>query len=232
VTRNGIYHNAFNAAYDSLENAYMMQHGGTTMPSTAFNGTRSLNLPAQTNQGTTPVLAVPTIASVTATHTAGTTNVNWVIEDTKNPQLSAKIDILDALGAVVHSFQDTLPQKRKYTTNTPLNRGDYSVRVTIRDIFNQLSAPTTANFTVQSTNTIREITAAEPVIYPNPSGNLLYFNEKLRNADLSIVSLSGQLFMHKSIVENPINIAHLPNGVYMVKLVDNTGVLIQKFVKQ
>jgi hypothetical protein len=233
VTRNGIYHNSFNAAFDSLENAYMMQHGGTTKPSTAFvNCARSLDLPAQTNQGTSPTLTAPAIATVIAAHIAGTTEVNWVIEDTKNPQLSAKIEILDALGAVMHSFQDTIPQKRKYTTSTALNKGNYSVRVTIRDIFNQVSTPVTANFIVQGSSSIGEIRETEPVIYPNPSSSLLYFNEKLYKAQMSIFNLSGQLFLNQQIRTNPINIAYLPTGIYMVKLVDETGVLVQRFVKQ
>jgi hypothetical protein len=233
VTRNGIYHNSFNAAFDTLENAYMMQHGGATKPSAAFvTGARSLALPAQTNQGTSPTLTAPTIASVTATHNGGTTEVNWVIDDTKNPQLSAKIEIIDALGVVKHSFQDTLPQKRKYTTNTPLIKGNYSVRVTIRDIFNQLSTPITANFVVQSGTSIREIKETEPVFYPNPSSSLLYFNEKINKAQVSIYNLEGQMFINQQIINNPINIADLPNGIYIVKIVDETGLLTQRFVKQ
>jgi Domain of unknown function (DUF3472)/Secretion system C-terminal sorting domain len=232
VTRNGIYHNSFNGAFDAVENAYMMQHGGTTQPSAAFNGTRSLDLPAQTNQGTSPVLTLPIISSVTATYMAGATAVNWVVDDTKSPQLSAKIEILDSFGVVKHSFQDTLPQKRKYTTNTPLSKGNYSVRVTIRDIFNQLSTPVTATFVVQSSSSIGEIKAIEQVIYPNPSSSLLYFNEKVQKARMSIFNLNGQMFINNQIIDNPINIAHLPNGMYIVKMVDETGTLMQRFVKQ
>jgi hypothetical protein len=232
VTRNGIYHNSFNAAYDSIDNAYMMQHGGTTIPSVAFNGTRSLNLPAQTNQGTSPALTVPEIASVTAIYNAGTTDINWVIADTKNPQLSAKIEILDALEIVKHSFQDTLPQKRKYTTITPLISGNYSVRVTIRDIFNQVSTPITAKLVVQGNTSVYEINETEPIFYPNPSSQFLYFNDKVRNAQMSILNLSGQVILNQQIIENPINIAHLPQGIYIVKIADKTGILSQKFIKQ
>jgi Domain of unknown function (DUF3472)/Secretion system C-terminal sorting domain len=232
VTRNGIYHNSFNGAFDAVENAYMMQHGGTTQPSAAFNGTRSLDLPAQTNQGTSPVLTLPIISSVSATHIGGSTAVNWVVDDTKSPQLSAKIEILDSLGVVKHSFQDTLPQKRKYSTTTLLSRGNYTVRVTIRDIFNQLSAPVTANFSVQTGTSIREISANEPLIYPNPSSSLLYFNEKLYKAKMSLSNLNGQVFIHNQTIENPINIADLPNGMYIVKMVDETGTLMQRFMKQ
>jgi Secretion system C-terminal sorting domain len=139
---------------------------------------------------------------------------------------------LAAKGMVKHSFQDTLPQKRKYTTNNPLSKGNYSVRVTIRDIFNQLSTPVTANFVVQNSTSIREIKETELVIYPNPSSSLLYFNEKLYKARMSIFNLNGQVFINQQIIENPINIAHLPNGMYIVKMVDETGILMQRFVKQ
>jgi hypothetical protein len=148
IHRNGIYHNSFNAYFDHTEDAYYMEHGGNSTPSAAFSNERKLNLPAQANQGTAPTLTTPIITSVTASNSGGITKVNWVIDEFKAPQLSAKIEIIDGLGNIIQTFQDTLPQRRRYETNAVLKSGNYTVFVTVTDIFNQLSLPSKANFIV------------------------------------------------------------------------------------
>ena len=157
VTRNGIYHNSFNAYYDATEDAYCMLHGGNTVRSAAFNGGRTLTLPSQARQTAVPVLTQGTVSSVTASYNAGTTTVNWENSDVKSPQLSAKVEILNASGTVILTQQDTVPQKRSFTTTVALAAGTYTTRVTIRDIFNQLSTPVTTSFTVQGVAQLPEI---------------------------------------------------------------------------
>ncbi|MBS1513146.1 MAG: DUF3472 domain-containing protein [Bacteroidetes bacterium] len=148
IQRDGIYHDSFNAFYDNTEDAYCMQHGGNTTPSAAFNGGRTLNLPAQTNQGTTPTLTIGTITSLSANHVAGTTNISWTIDEFKSPQLAAKIEIIDAEGNIVKTVQDTVPQRRYIAINYSLIDGNYTARVTLRDIFNQVSQASSTAFTV------------------------------------------------------------------------------------
>jgi hypothetical protein len=147
-TRNGIYHNSFNAYFDPAEDAYYLQHGGNTTPSAAFNGGRTLSLPAQTNQGSTPVLTIGTLTGVSASNASGLTSISWTVDPSKSPQLSAKVEILDALNSVVASFIDTMPQRRTLVLNNSLAEGTYSARVTIRDIFSQLSSSMTSSFIV------------------------------------------------------------------------------------
>jgi hypothetical protein len=146
----GNYYNSFNGYYDTNENAYFLQHGGNTVPSAAFNGGRSLGMPAQAQQGTKPSLTIGTIQSVNSNYNTDTkeTEIKWIIDDTKSPQLSAKIEILDPFGMVISTFQDTLPQRRNYSTHEELPAGIYSVRLSIIDIFNQPSEAVTGNFTV------------------------------------------------------------------------------------
>lgn len=151
--RNGAYDLAFNAGYDSTEDAYFMAHGGTTTPSADFGTGRTLTLPAQTNQGTAPTITSGAVLSVTPTYNLGTTTVNWVIDSTKSPQLSASVEILNAAGTVLSTIQDTIPQKRSATITYTLPVGNYTARVTIRDIFNALSSSTTATFTVSNDTT-------------------------------------------------------------------------------
>jgi hypothetical protein len=143
VRRNGIYHNSFNSFYDSTEDAYCMQHGGNTTPSAAFNGGRLLYLPAQANQGNAPVLSTAVVTSVTATDAAEGLTINWAVDDSNAPQLSARVELLDAAGRTIQTVEDTLPQRRSALLSTPLYSGEYTVRVTVRDIFNQLSRPAT-----------------------------------------------------------------------------------------
>ncbi|SFG64512.1 DUF3472 domain-containing protein [Pedobacter insulae] len=151
--RNGIYDRAFNAGYDANEDAYFMEHGGNVVPSAAFGQGRTLNLPVQTNQGSAPIITTGSITSVSANYSNGSVAVSWIINQTKSPQFSSKVEILNSSGTVIHTANDNLPEKR--TTNIPisLSTGNYTARVTITDIFNQVSSAFTSAF-VASTNAI------------------------------------------------------------------------------
>jgi len=146
--RNGIYNNAFNAGYDNTLNAYFMQHGGNTTPSSAFNGGRTLTLPAQSNQGAAPSLTTGSVSSVTASYVGGKTYVNWNIDGTKSPQLAATVQVLNSAGSVVLSFTDTMPQRRSDTLTGSLSSGSYTAKVFFTDVFSQNSNSVTATFTV------------------------------------------------------------------------------------
>lgn len=146
--RNGIYHNSFNTGFDVNEDAYFMQHGGNTTRSADFNGGRILNLPAQSKQASSPSLFNGAITSATATYNNGATNINWTVDDFKSPQLAAKVEILDVFGKIIDSYQDTLPQRRNYSSTVNLQPGNYQARVTMIDVFNQTSPSVTANFVV------------------------------------------------------------------------------------
>lgn len=146
--RNGIYDRAFNAGYDATEDAYFMVHGGSTTPDAAFGTGRTLSLPAQTNQGTAPVITAGVISTVSATYNSGTTTINWTNSNTTGPQLSAKAEILNGAGTVLSIQEDTVPQKRSAVIAGTLAAGTYTARVTIRDIFNNVSSAVTGTFTV------------------------------------------------------------------------------------
>ena len=216
IRRNGIYHNAFNAWFDATEDAYCMQHGGNTTPSTAFAGGRTLNLPAQTNQGRLPVLTIASVTSVTASRNSGTIKINWVIDALRSPQLSAKMEILNTQGSVVLTMQDTMPQRRDFSLDSELTPGNYSARITVRDIFNQLSDPLTADFTVTGITDIK-LPESELTVYPNPASQTLHFNSKIEGV-ISIYNLNGEIIFEKSINNDLINIEKLKNGIYLIKV--------------
>jgi hypothetical protein len=148
IHRNGSYHRSFNAYFDNAEDAYYMEHGGNSTPSAAFNNGRKLKLPAQTNQGEVPALTPLVIKSLTVSHKGRKTKIDWIIDEFKAPQLSLKIEILNAQGTIIETFQDTLPQRRSYESNVVLKKGNYTACITVTDIFNQQSQPSKAEFTV------------------------------------------------------------------------------------
>ena len=230
IRRNGIYHSAFNAWFDATEDAYCMQHGGNTTPSADFNGGRSLNLPAQTNQGRTPTLTTGTITSLTATYDSGIEEVSWTVDNLKSPQLSAKLEIINSLGTVILTLHDTIPQRRDFTIDSELIPGEYSARLTIRDIFNQLSVPVTANF---STTGIPDptVSANEIIIYPNPASQILKLNSKI-DGFITIFDFNGRQLFEKRIEDGQINVGNLENGIYLMKIYTSAGIVIRKFIKE
>lgn len=148
--RNGIYDLAYNAGFDSGEDAYFMEHGGNVTPSAAFNGGRTLNLPDQTNQAATPTLTTGEVSTVTASYNAGAVTVNWANNNTRSPQFSSTVEILNSTNTVTGSSTETLPQKRSAVITGSLSAGTYTARVTITDIFGGVSAAKTTTFTVGS----------------------------------------------------------------------------------
>jgi len=150
IKRNGIYHNSFNAYYDILEDAYCMQHGGNTTPSAAFNGARTIMLPAQNNQGNIPTLSVAKIISVNASYKKGKVNVNWQVDEFKSPQLTIKIEILDTSGKIIEMQESTIPEMRNCAIHSNLSNGNYDARLTVTDIFDQKSQPMSVSFAVSN----------------------------------------------------------------------------------
>jgi hypothetical protein len=138
--RNGIYDRAFNSGYDATEDAYFMEHGGNVQPSAGFGTGRTLTLPVQTNQGSAPALTVGEIQSASAISNGSSVTVNWQNNASKSPQLSSKVELLNSSGTVINTTEETLPQKRTATISAALGAGNYTVRITLTDIFNQTSS--------------------------------------------------------------------------------------------
>lgn len=223
IQRNGIYHNSFNADYDYSENAYFMQHGGSTTPSSAFNNGRSLQLPAQVNQGTSPTLTVGTVISVNATYNNDTTIVNWTVDEYKSPQLIAKIDIINSLNNIVKSEQYTLPEKRSATINYHLDNGNYTIRITLTDIFNQTSIPSLYNLTVNNILSLAENNSSNPLvkITPNPANDYITVTgEFLKQA--TVFDYLGKEII-TTLIKNTttnIDVSSLTKGLYFIVIKD------------
>ena len=81
-------------------------------------------------------------------------------------------------------------------------------------------------------NAIKEITGLESVFYPNPANAVLFFNAAIKDATISVYDLNGRMVMTEHIQDNKVNISNIRNGLYTIKVVDNTGVIVGKIVKQ
>ncbi|MDQ8750317.1 hypothetical protein [Elizabethkingia miricola] len=125
-----------------------MVHGGTTVPDTAFGTGRTLQLPTQTNQGAAPVIQNLERTSATAQYGSNKVTVSWAINDTKAPQLSYNIQVLNSSGAVVQTVQKIKPEQRTEAIATTLAKGNYTVKLTLTDIFNNDTAPVEIPLTV------------------------------------------------------------------------------------
>jgi len=93
----------------------------------------------------------------------------------------------------------------------------------------------TAEASKSETAEIKEITQNSWTIYPNPTtGELRIDNEQLTIDNVEVFDISGRkqkiILNPQSSILNSINIAHLPDGVYIVQLTSNGVVTHKKFV--
>lgn len=176
LARAGIWDASFDGGYDITENAYYMQTGGLTRRNPGFGNSDLINLPLQADQGTTPVLTIGAVSSVTLNYANGQVQTNWVNDNTKSPQLFSNVELIDQNGQVISSSQETLPQRRNVTYAAILPPGVYTARVTIIDIFNQQSTPkTSAPITISANNTtIKGCVGGSLQVSASASGALSY----------------------------------------------------------
>jgi uncharacterized delta-60 repeat protein len=70
------------------------------------------------------------------------------------------------------------------------------------------------------------------IIYPNPVNDLLYLhsNNFLTIKSVKIVDLQGKIILEDT--NETINVSHLTNGLYIIKVITEGGEFIKKFIKQ
>ena len=73
-----------------------------------------------------------------------------------------------------------------------------------------------------------EIIAGKNIIYPNPAKDALNFSLE---ASYELIDLQGRLLKSGKSVKT-INISSLPSGVYFIRLITETGVSVQKVIKE
>lgn len=71
-----------------------------------------------------------------------------------------------------------------------------------------------------------------PLVYPNPTEGRLNFTNLQGNAEVLVYSLNGaKLFESHVEPAQEINLSHLPNGLYFVRLITNSGTYSRKVIK-
>jgi hypothetical protein len=83
-------------------------------------------------------------------------------------------------------------------------------------------------------NPSHDILQQEINIYPNPSHDIIRIDTKLSSeAMIDIVSVDGRLCMsHKINRPETVDISSLPEGIYILKLIDKKEIRTTKFIKQ
>lgn len=83
-----------------------------------------------------------------------------------------------------------------------------------------------------ATTGISDLLKKRILVYPNPANTTLFLNTEVQNAVISIYDSKGKMVFNKHVNASEINISNLRNGIYTIKVVNNKGIKIQKFVKQ
>jgi len=118
----------------------------------------------------------------------------------------------------------TAPTENETFMKIPINQ---NVSVTFDMIINT----TVKSVTVSGTTGIVTINDKAVSVYPNPTNNILYVSG-MQNANIQIFDLSGKLLINQQNADNQINVSNLQNGIYSVKITNESGTVIRKFVKQ
>jgi hypothetical protein len=78
-------------------------------------------------------------------------------------------------------------------------------------------------------------TAVSLLVYPNPATDVLYLSSSqfINRQNATVFDLSGKVVLESALINDQINISNLNSGVYFLRLVLESGeILNQKFVKQ
>ncbi|MDP2688154.1 MAG: T9SS type A sorting domain-containing protein [Aequorivita sp.] len=76
-----------------------------------------------------------------------------------------------------------------------------------------------------------EMLKYEMEVFPNPTSDILHFSKNIDFISVEIINLEGKLV--RTFIENsPINLAGLPNGIYILKIITVHGIVNKKVVKK
>ena len=93
-----------------------------------------------------------------------------------------------------------------------------------------------SNIATNSTNSISSALTKDALnIFPVPVKDILYINRNLNFiSEIVVLSIDGriELSYKQPIVKESINVSSLPKGVHILKIADNEGISIRKFIKE
>jgi len=103
------------------------------------------------------------------------------------------------------------------------------------DVINNPTLNTTLTVTEGDfTLSMDESEANDLIVYPNPAKEVLNlsYSANLQNPIFSVFDATGKRVMNAKLESNAINIAKLSSGNYILRLISNGKVRVQKFIKQ
>jgi hypothetical protein len=72
---------------------------------------------------------------------------------------------------------------------------------------------------------------ANPLIYPNPAQDKLFFSLEYLKA-IQVVNAQGRVMLYEENPKSPIDLSHLPSGMYIVKMKGEKGEVSKKIIKE
>jgi hypothetical protein len=118
---------------------------------------------------------------------------------------------------------------------TDLPSGVHTIHALAYDQSNETAQSQTVNVTVTSTVSVIETIQENVKVYPNPARNIVFVRSETENSKLLIINSMGQVVTQKELpgFNNEINISHLPNGLYFVKIMNSNNIShTVKFIKK
>lgn len=217
--------------------AYFMEFGGSTVKTVSEGQKLSITIPA------TPVLTIGQLTSTTVLTKQDSLKVSWVTDKAKSPQFSYTIKVIDKAGTIVLTKTDVVPHLRSltfYVKNLPA--GSYTIRVSMLDIFDQLSNEIDKTVLINTNVGIEDVTKTvfPFTVYPNPSKGkitLLFNKMEQYEALLSVYDITGRVIISNAIITDDDNVLDLSNqhsGIYFMKVCDKNNTPIQyiKLIKE
>ena len=95
----------------------------------------------------------------------------------------------------------------------------------------------TSDFCIQNSVGINDVNDNSKIkIFPNPAKDVVTIetSDVLKEVAIEICDMNGRVLMNKQIKDKDthINISNLPNGMYFVKLLMDTGIVVRKLIKE
>jgi hypothetical protein len=81
------------------------------------------------------------------------------------------------------------------------------------------------------TTAVSNLQGSHIKMYPNPAKDVLYVDGFSANAMLSLFDVTGKLLFTQRLSSKQVNIRHLANGLYMIRITDKKGVSTKQFIK-
>ncbi len=147
---------------------------------------------------------------------------NWG-DNTPNDSITADIN---GLSVPAHNYAQPglyiITLSTKDSGNNTVCTSSYSASVNIQNL--QPPRLFTTNITQN------EITKQDVLVFPNPAQDIIYIKGIQGKSKLYLFDIYGNLLNYKENFDN-FDISRLTKGTYILKIVDNNGNNIKKFIK-